>query len=262
MLDQSVIPQLRGQSRPEELAAEQVYVIIGLPEPRVEELAEEAKLPDGVRLAFGVDHPLVHLKLRAVGANAPELFDRCEPLLRRAFGDHLISGDGTPLPVEVARQLTAAGKTLAIAESCTGGLLTAMLTALPGASAFLERAAVTYANSAKLTWLKIPPLLLEKEGAVSETTARLMARGIRRAGHTDYGLAVTGIAGPDGGSREKPVGTVFIAVASEGGEVVRSFHFSGDRALVQRQSACHALDLLRLTHLDLLLASSGDDGLA
>lgn len=245
MLLAGVVPRLQercGEALP---GAERIFKIHGLPEPRIETLLATVTLPAGVRIAFGVDFPLVHLKLRAAGKGAEALLDRAEVPVRRLLGEHLAAVGAETLPGNVARLLTGAGLTLSLAESCTGGLISTMLTELPGASAFLERAAVTYANSAKSSWLKIPAALLEQEGAVSEASARLMARGIRRAAHTDLGLAVTGIAGPDGGSAQKPVGTVFIALADAAGEEVRQFHFGGDRGEVRRQSACMALDWLR-----------------
>jgi nicotinamide-nucleotide amidase len=145
----------------------------------------------------------------------------------------------------VARQLATAGLTLSLAESCTGGLIAKLLTDLPGASAFLERGAVTYANSAKSDWLGVPADLLVREGAVSEACALAMARGIRRTAGTDVGLAVTGIAGPDGGTPGKPVGTVYLALAAADSEQVRGYHFGGEREQIRTLSACMALDWLR-----------------
>jgi nicotinamide-nucleotide amidase len=144
-----------------------------------------------------------------------------------------------------ARQLTAAGLTLSLAESCTGGLIAKLLTDLPGASAFLERGAVTYANNAKGDWLGIPADLIAREGAVSEACALAMARGIRRAAGTDVALAVTGIAGPSGGTPGKPVGTVYLALAAEDTEQVRGYRFGGEREQIRTLSACMALDWLR-----------------
>jgi nicotinamide-nucleotide amidase len=111
---------------------------------------------------------------------------------------------------------------------------------------------VTYADKAKVGWLKIPAWMIEQEGAVSASTARLMARGIRRAAASDFGLAVTGIAGPSGGTVAKPVGTVYIALATASGERVLCHHFGGSRDEIRRLSACHALDLLRRHLLGLL----------
>ena len=153
--------------------------------------------------------------------------------------------DGETPEGNVGKLLTSAGLTLSLAESCTGGLLTTMLTSQPGASAFLERATVTYADSAKADWLKVPTLLLRQHGAVSENCARAMASGLRHAAGTDLSLAITGVAGPDGGTEEKPVGTVFISLASSTGVHVKRYSFSGDRNRIQRMSATMALEWLR-----------------
>ena len=120
-----------------------------------------------------------------------------------------------------------------------------MLTRQPGASAFLERAGVTYADSAKMDWLKVQPRLLQQFGAVSEECARAMASGLRQVTRTDLSLAITGIAGPDGGTEEKPVGTVFIALASATGVHVKRYSFSGIRTQIQQMSATMALEWLR-----------------
>jgi nicotinamide-nucleotide amidase len=109
----------------------------------------------------------------------------------------------------------------------------------------LERAGVTYADSAKMDWLKVPPQLLQQFGAVSENCARAMASGLHQVTGTDLSLAITGIAGPDGGTEEKPVGTVFIALASAMGVHVKRYSFSGDRSQIQKMSAVMALEWLR-----------------
>jgi len=145
----------------------------------------------------------------------------------------------------VSKLLSNAGLTLSLAESCTGGLLTTMLTSQPGASAFLERAGITYADSAKKDWLNVPSLLLQQYGAVSENCARAMASGLRQNTGTDLSLAITGVAGPDGGTDEKPIGTVYISLASASGVHVKKYNFSGDRSQIQRMSATMALEWLR-----------------
>ncbi len=244
MLDATVLPRLRAGGGGA-VERERIFKILGLSEPAIEEMVAGAGLPAGVTVAFGVDFPLVHLKLRSSSGDADALLDRSDLIVRRLFGDNLVAMGDETLAGNVARMLVGMGLTLALAESCTGGLITAELTELPGASAFLERGAVTYADSAKIAWLKVPPPLLAKEGAVSEACARAMARGIRRSANSDFGLAVTGIAGPDGGTPQKPVGTVFIAVASESGETVLPCHFGGDRGEIRRQTVCLGLDLLR-----------------
>jgi nicotinamide-nucleotide amidase len=135
--------------------------------------------------------------------------------------------------------------TVAAAESCTGGLLTARLTDVPGSSAYVERSAVTYSNRAKEEWLGVPGALIEAHGAVSEPVAEAMAEGIRRQARSDIGVGVTGIAGPDGGTPAKPVGTVCIAVVGPWGVSVRTRVYSGERAMVKFQASQGALDDLR-----------------
>ena len=133
---------------------------------------------------------------------------------------------------------------LATAESCTGGLISAMLTDIPGSSSAFERGFVTYSNEAKVETLSVNPALITQHGAVSAVVATAMAQGALKHSKADIAVSVTGIAGPDGGTPKKPVGTVFIAVASSKGEAVEECHFSGDRDAVRRQSALKAMGML------------------
>lgn len=245
MLEESVLPRLRERSGGELPLRERVLKVFGLAEPKVEERLERAGLPEGVVLAFGVDFPFVHAKLRASGEKAETLLDRAELAARQALEDFVVAAGEQTLAGNVAQMLTAAGRTLALAESCTGGLVAKLLTDIPGASAFLERGAVTYANSAKQDWLGVPATVLETEGAVSEACALAMARGVRRAAGTDIGLAITGIAGPSGAAPGKPVGTVCIALCADGEEKSGSYRFGGGRDQVRLLSACMALEWLR-----------------
>ncbi|HEY5673642.1 MAG TPA: CinA family nicotinamide mononucleotide deamidase-related protein [Malonomonas sp.] len=245
MFEQSVLPLLQ-QSHPAGTPLKQrCFKLFGLPEPKIDRMIPYSQLPQGVQVAFGLEYPLVLVKLRADGENADRLLDKAELLLREALGNHLVAKDGETPEGNVGKLLTASGLTLALAESCTGGLIASMLTSQPGASAFLERAAVTYADSAKLDWLQVPLPILQLHGAVSEHCARAMAIGLRRAADTDLALAITGIAGPDGGTAEKPVGTVFIALASADGVHVKGYRFNGNREKIQRMSAYMALEWLR-----------------
>jgi nicotinamide-nucleotide amidase len=222
-----------------------VLKVFGLSEPKTEALLDTILLPEGIQVAFGVDFPFVHVKLRACGDTARARLEQSERLARQTLGEYVFATGTDSLAATVGQQLTTAGQTLALAESCTGGLIAKLLTDLPGASAFLERGAVTYANSAKRDWLQVPELLLEQHGAVSAECAVAMARGIRLAAGTDMGLAVTGIAGPDGGTPTKPVGTVFIAMTTATTERVKGYRFPGDRDSVRQLSACMGLDWLR-----------------
>jgi nicotinamide-nucleotide amidase len=137
------------------------------------------------------------------------------------------------------------GLTIATAESCTGGLIAAAITAIPGSSAVLDRGFVTYSNAAKTDLLGIPPQLIAANGAVSKTVAQAMATGAKTRAGTSLAVSVTGIAGPDGGTPEKPVGTVWFGLAARRGRVATHHQlFSGDRAAVRAESVIFALKLL------------------
>ncbi len=148
------------------------------------------------------------------------------------------------LNIKVAQSLIKQKKTLAIAESCTGGLLSNNLTNVPGSSNFLLMSIIAYANAAKTKLLNISPQLLKKHDAVSAPIARLMATNIRKILSTDYGIAITGIAGPGGGSASKPVGLVFIAVSNKKTVFVEQCIFKGSRLSIKRQASNTALNLL------------------
>ncbi len=149
------------------------------------------------------------------------------------------------LPEErLIKALEAKKLTLSLAESCTGGLLANRLTNIPGSSKVFLLGVIAYANSAKCRLLKIPGKIIQDYGAVSSPTARLMAESARRLGGSDLGIGITGIAGPGGGSKNKPVGTVFIAVSSPRKTIVRKFFFKGGRLRVKKQAANKAIQML------------------
>jgi nicotinamide-nucleotide amidase len=245
MLEDTVLPRIKERNGGTAPLQERVLKVFGLSEPRVEGRFADQPLPEGVQLAFGVDFPFVHIKLRASGDDAAERLDRAELQGRKLLEPFVFGIGRETLAGNVARQLTDAGLTLALAESCTGGMVAQMLTDIPGASRFLERGAVTYANTAKQDWLRVPEEVLAGDGAVSRSCALAMARGIRRAAGSHLGLAITGIAGPDGGSPDKPVGTVFLALDAADQERVQGYRFGGNRDKVRRLAACMALEWLR-----------------
>jgi nicotinamide-nucleotide amidase len=145
----------------------------------------------------------------------------------------------------VSEALVGKNWKIAAAESCTGGLLAKRLTDVPGSSRYLERGFVTYSNDAKQQLLGVSAAELAAHGAVSESVAAQMALGARKQANVDVGVGITGIAGPDGGSTQKPVGTVFIAVSSALGDAVKHHRFMGTRATVRERAAQTALDMLR-----------------
>jgi nicotinamide-nucleotide amidase len=146
------------------------------------------------------------------------------------------------LAADLGAALLARGEWLTAAESCTGGWLAQAVTAIAGSSAWFDRGFVTYSNAAKVDMLGVPATTLERHGAVSEATARAMAQGALTHSRADWAVAITGIAGPSGGSPDKPVGTVCFAwAAKDGGCEAQTCHFTGDRAAVRQQSVRHAL---------------------
>jgi len=145
----------------------------------------------------------------------------------------------------VARLLTDRGLTIGTAESCTGGLLAKRLTDVAGSTTYMDRGVVTYSNRSKVELLGVPETIIVEHGAVSPETARAMAEGIRRISGTDIGISITGIAGPGGGSPEKPVGLVYIGLATADGVTVQRFVFPGDRAEVRLATSSAALEMIR-----------------
>ena len=164
--------------------------------------------------------------------------------LTAALGQDVVSTDGRGLEAVVGDLLRSRGWSVALAESCTGGLATSRLTDVPGSSDYVERSVVAYSNQAKVELLGVPVALIQQHGAVSEAVAVAMAEGIRDRAGVNVGVGITGIAGPGGGSDDKPVGTVCIAVAGARTEV-RTFRFPGGREMVKAMSANWAIDLLR-----------------
>jgi nicotinamide-nucleotide amidase len=169
-----------------------------------------------------------------------------ERLCREALGDLAYGADDQTLAQVVGQLLTSSRKTVATAESCTGGLLAKYLTDIPGSSAYFNRGWVTYSNQAKIQDLGVPESLITQHGAVSEPVVHSMASQARQRASADYALAISGIAGPDGGTAQKPVGTVCVALADSDNVKARTFLFPGDREMIRDRSAKMALTLLRV----------------
>jgi nicotinamide-nucleotide amidase len=262
MLDETVIPFILSRTKQKTCIETRVMRVLGLSETHVENRIQELARPrEGLTIAYCVSFPEVEVKLRAEGENEArvrEILDSTAEKVREQLGDHLVAEGEETIDTVVAALFREKGLTLSLAESCTGGLIAARITDLPGSSAYFLEGAVTYSNETKIRRLQVPPELLEKEGAVSSATAMAMARGIRKASGSDIALAVTGISGPEGGSEEKPVGTVFLALAGRSDCTSKRYQFSGDRERIRRMSAFTALDWLR-RHL-LALPDCKDEG--
>jgi nicotinamide-nucleotide amidase len=189
----------------------------------------------------------LHLTAHAPGrAEADAALDAAVQALWDIFRSSVYSVDGRPLEAIVGALLTDRHLTVAAAESCTGGLLMSRLTDVAGSSAYVERGVICYSNRAKTELAGVPESLIAEHGAVSEPVARAMAEGIRLRARTNVGIGITGIAGPGGGTPEKPVGTVAVAVIVDGEARVRTFQFVGPRDMVKFQAAQAAMNMLRL----------------
>jgi nicotinamide-nucleotide amidase len=207
-------------------------------------LAEALPIDTTVLASLGVIEVHVSALGRDVAAIDARLAAAVEALAA-PLGDDVVSVDGRRLEQVVGDALVARGWRIGLAESCTGGLVAVRLTDVPGSSAYVDRGVVVYSNRAKTDVLGVAPDLLAAYGAVSEPVAAAMAAGLRAASGVEVAVAVTGIAGPGGGSADKPVGTVCIAVETPDGREVRTFRFTGDRAMVRALAATTALDRLR-----------------
>ncbi len=246
MLHDQVVPMLAAL-QPEGVKFEmRTFRILGLGESGVEAAVGEELLALGLEVGYCARPGEVDVRL----IGPPEVLDRAEPLVRERLRGSIFTADQRSLEQVLVETLSARGATITTAESCTGGCVANMLTNVPGASRVFLAGYVTYANSAKTAALGVDAALIAEHGAVSEPVARQMAEGALRASGADFALATTGIAGPDGGTATKPVGTVFIALAVRGGEVFVQRHaFKTDRETFKHRAAQTALDLL-LRRLD------------
>ena len=219
------------------------YSIGGMGESLVEKaIGEKVLAIPGIELGYCARPGEV--EVRVIGD--PNAIQVADAIIRRELGVSIFADKGETLEEVVVRLLIQRNQTLATAESCTGGLIANQITNVSGASEVFLAGYITYANSVKSDVLKVDSKLIDKHGAVSEAVARAMAEGARTRTGSTYGLATTGVAGPTGGSDEKPVGTVYIALASEYSETVaRKFFFPTDRETFKQLTAQAALDLLR-----------------
>jgi nicotinamide-nucleotide amidase len=243
MFRDSVLPILRGIVPAAPTTDRRTFRIAGMGESLVEE-AVGAQLLELPGLELGYCARPGEMDLRLIGETA--VLERAEQIVRAKLGTAIFSTDGSDLEEAVVKMLTARKQTLAVAESCTGGYLAHRLTNVPGASAVLLAGYVTYSNEAKSAVLSVDPVLICEHGAVSDPVARAMAEGARANAKADFALATTGIAGPSGGTEQKPVGTVFIALAAADGPTrVKRRFFPDDRPTFKELTTQTALEMLR-----------------
>jgi nicotinamide-nucleotide amidase len=237
-----VMPILRSVHPPSKLLECRIYRIIGIGESLVEEAIGESisAIPD---IELGYCSRPGDVDVRIIGESG--VIEQADKIIRTTLGSAIYSTNEATMEEVIVELLTRRKETLALAESCTGGLLANRITNVPGASAALLAAYVPYANEAKIDLLNVDQELIERDGAVSESVARALAENARIRARSTYALATTGIAGPTGGSSEKPVGTVYIALASSGEIMVKRFFFPSDRKTFKELAAQAGFDLLR-----------------
>src|SRR6266550_4171988 len=243
MFGRSVMPILHSIVRPSKPFECRIYHVTGIGESLVEEaIGEKISAISGVELGY-CSRP-GDVDVRIIGESSA--LGRADKIIRTTLGDSIYSMSEATLEEVIVELLTKRRETLSLAESCTGGLLTNRITNVPGASATLLAGYVVYSNQAKIDVLDVDIKLIEQYGAVSEPVARGLAEGARMRAKSTYALSTTGIAGPAGGSAEKPVGTVYVALASAENETIaRKFFFPSDRETFKELAAQAAFDLLR-----------------
>jgi nicotinamide-nucleotide amidase len=256
MLTDQVLPRIQAQQGDQrQYCLVRTISTFGLPESVAgEKVAPVTRRFKGLKLGLRAHFPEIQVKLYTTGDDEPGLtvlLQEATAWVVKQLEPHVLSTAGDPMEKVVGDLLRERGATLAVAESCTGGLLAHMLTRVAGSSDYFLFSAVTYANQAKIDVLGVLPETLSAQGAVAEETARQMALGAQRVSGADWALATTGIAGPGGGTPQKPVGTVCIALAGPDRNQVRKFYFPfGQRRLNKTIFAMAALDMLRRSLLN------------
>ena len=249
MVTNGVFPTLRKHFPQNEYAIKQTIKTFGLSEAAVDDRVRDIDFNSlGVNIGFYPVFPENHIVLiscQKTQEEAQKNLQKAQDEVLSRLQDYIFAYGEQTLEEVIAGLLTEKKLTIAVAESCTGGLITNRLTDVSGSSVYLERGLVTYSNKAKISMLGVPAAIIEQHGAVSEETARLMAEGVRKLAGTDLGISSTGIAGPTGGSKEKPVGTVYLALADSKQTICRHYAYRWDRKRNKDMFSEAALFLLK-----------------
>lgn len=248
LMDDEVIPRLKAHFELKSIV-HRTLITRGIPESILAEriAAWEDALPAHLHLAYLPAPNVVRLRLSAYdveGAATEEEITAQFDTLRSIIGDNIVGYEGSTVEQQIHEILTSRGEKLAVAESCTGGTIASKFTAMAGASAYFMAGVVSYSNEAKHDILGVTWDSLNAYGAVSEQVAREMAEGVRRVSHADYGIATTGVAGPGGGSVEKPVGTVWMAVATPTKTIAIMRNSGTDRSQIISRASAYAIEML------------------
>ena len=248
LMDDEVIPRLKARYELHDIV-HQTLITRGIPESILAEriAAWEEALPDYLHLAYLPAPNIVRLRLSAYDIereSAEREIERQFDLLHNLIGDNIVGFEGATVEQLVHDILCDRGLKLAVAESCTGGTIASRFTAIPGASQYFMAGVVSYSNESKCDLLGVSPEDIERYGAVSESVALQMAEGVRRVAKADYAIATTGIAGPAGGSAEKPVGTVWMAIATPSGSRAVMRNSGTDRSQIINRASAYAIEML------------------
>lgn len=249
LLVEQVLPRLATWYQGRQQANYQrVYKIFGKTEQEINLQIEQLELGEDVTVGYYPVFPDVHLSVIIRGDDletTQTLAEKAFQLIESHLGAFIYGRDQESMASVLGKLLTKQQKTFSVAESCTGGLISHLMTSVAGSSSYYLGGVTSYANSMKEVYLGVEPALLERVGAVSPEVAKNMAQGMRSKSKADISISITGIAGPGGGSEEKPVGTVFIGLAYDGKTDVQHFLFSGNRYEIQHETAQTALNLVR-----------------
>jgi nicotinamide-nucleotide amidase len=247
LCEEVVLPRIAA--RLGEVPASRLVKLVGVPESHADQkMSSIMRAPENrdVRFGYRAHWPEIHVKWTVPGKDAAVRADRILGEVRTLFGEAIWGEGKVEMPELVVTQLLSRRQRAAFAESCTGGLVAELMTTVPGASQVFDLGVVVYSDAMKTSLLGVPAPLIEKHGAVSEPVARAMAEGVRRTAGAAWGVGITGIAGPSGGTLQKPVGTVHLALAGVDGTEHVCRLYRGDRDRIRRQAAFEALNMLRM----------------
>lgn len=247
MLDQTILQEINKRFPSLDKTSVTHLPVFGLGESKVQQMISEhmSDWPDSVELGFRASLPIIDVKLTTNSQEGEKAREGCLARLKGLLGAHIISEQDETLPQRVVGLLQQQGKTLATAESCTGGLIASQITSIAGASSVFEMGIVSYSNRIKSHLLAVDPVIIEQHGAVSQEVVYQMAQGALAQSGSDYSIAVSGVAGPGGGSDEKPVGTVWVAWGDKQKIETEILYFPGPRSYFQQVVAAVGLDLIR-----------------
>ena len=250
IMEEQVIPYVKNHFKREAISY-RLVMTYGTFEAKLAEILEEFEneLPTDIKLAYLPTAGIIKLRLTAAAPTETIALERINlqiAKLEKIIPQFIYGYDGISLEERIGQLLKEMGVTVSVAESCTGGNISRMITSVPGSSEYFTGSIVAYDNSVKISELGVNEKTIEKYGAVSEQVAAMMADGVRQRFGTGYGIATTGVAGPGGGTIDKPVGTVWIAVSSEAGITAKKFNTGQQRETNIRRSSLAALNMLRL----------------